>query len=158
MSIASGRSAATPRKPSACSMPRSAAASGMRSGLQGQMSPAINYAKDLIAEGYVGRVLTATMIGCCAELGRRDRPGLPGRSRKRRQSADDHRRAPDRCLCHCLGEFRELTAFAVSQRDRIPLEGTGEIVAKDTPDQLVVNGIVGGRSEGRSYRSRSAAA
>jgi len=49
-------------------------------------------------------------------------------------------------LCHCLGEFRELTAFAVSQRDRIPLEGTGELVAKDTPDQLVVNGIVGGRN------------
>src|SRR5207248_894003 len=46
-------------------------------------------------------------------------------------------------LCYCLGEFRELTAFAVSQRDRIPLEATGEIVAKDTPDQLVVNGIVG---------------
>ena len=49
-------------------------------------------------------------------------------------------------LCHCLGEFRELTAFAVSQRDRIPLEATGELVAKDTPDQLVVNGIVGGRN------------
>jgi predicted dehydrogenase len=30
-------------------------------GLQGQMSPAINYVKDLIADGYVGRVLTATM-------------------------------------------------------------------------------------------------
>jgi hypothetical protein len=28
------------------------------------MSPAINYAKDLIAEGYVDRVLSATMIGC----------------------------------------------------------------------------------------------
>ena len=29
-------------------------------GLQGQVSPAICYAKDLIAEGYVGRVLSAT--------------------------------------------------------------------------------------------------
>jgi predicted dehydrogenase len=28
-------------------------------GLQGQMSPAINYLKDLVAQGYVGRVLTA---------------------------------------------------------------------------------------------------
>jgi len=28
------------------------------------MSPAINYVKDLIAAGYVGQVLTATMIGC----------------------------------------------------------------------------------------------
>src|SRR6516164_10866340 len=31
-------------------------------GLQGQVSPAINYMKDLIADGYVGRVLSATMI------------------------------------------------------------------------------------------------
>jgi predicted dehydrogenase len=31
----------------------------------------------------------------------------------------------------------------VSQRDRIPLEETGELIAKTAPDQLVVNGIVG---------------
>ena len=46
-------------------------------------------------------------------------------------------------LCHCLGEFRELSAFAVSQRDRIPLDGSGEMVTKNVPDQLVVSGIVG---------------
>jgi predicted dehydrogenase len=46
-------------------------------------------------------------------------------------------------LCYCLGEFRELAAFVVSQRSRIPLEETGEIIAKTSPDQLVVNGIVG---------------
>ena len=46
-------------------------------------------------------------------------------------------------LCHCLGEFRELAAFVVSQRDRIPLEETGALIAKTSPDQLVVNGIVG---------------
>ncbi|HEV8678522.1 MAG TPA: Gfo/Idh/MocA family oxidoreductase, partial [Stellaceae bacterium] len=38
-------------------------------GLQGQMSPAINYARDLIRDGYVGRVLTATMIGCAPNWG-----------------------------------------------------------------------------------------
>src|SRR5580693_3321226 len=38
-------------------------------GLQGQMSPAINYVKDLIADGYVGQVLTATMIGCAGNWG-----------------------------------------------------------------------------------------
>src|SRR5262249_15541402 len=46
-------------------------------------------------------------------------------------------------LCYCLGEFRELTAFAVSQRDRILVEATGEVVPKTVPDQLVVNGVVG---------------
>src|SRR2546430_11879035 len=29
-------------------------------GLQGQMSPTINYVRDLVADGYIGRVLTAT--------------------------------------------------------------------------------------------------
>src|SRR5271156_1815835 len=42
-----------------------------------------------------------------------------------------------------VGEFRELAAFVVSQRDRIPVEETGEPIAKTAPDQLVVNGIVG---------------
>src|SRR5215831_12426455 len=41
-------------------------------GLQGQMSPAINYAKDLIADGYVGRVRSATRSPA-PELGTDDR-------------------------------------------------------------------------------------
>src|SRR6202035_800615 len=40
-------------------------------------------------------------------------------------------------------EFRELAAFVVSQRDRIPVDESGELIAKTSPDQLVVNGIVG---------------
>ena len=38
-------------------------------GLQGQMSPAINYVKGLVVEGYVGRVLSATLIGCAPNWG-----------------------------------------------------------------------------------------
>jgi hypothetical protein len=38
-------------------------------------------------------------------------------------------------------EFRELAAFVVSQRDRILVEETDELIAKTSPDQLVVNGI-----------------
>jgi predicted dehydrogenase len=115
-------------------------------GLQGQMSPAINYARDLIAEGYVGRVLTATMIGCAPNWGAAiDRAYQADRRNGANLLTITGGHQID-ALCHCLGEFRELTAFAVSQRDRIPLEGTGELVAKDTPDQLVVNGIVGGEN------------
>ena len=40
-------------------------------GLQGQMSPAINYVKDLVADGYTGRVLSATMVACAPNWGRR---------------------------------------------------------------------------------------
>jgi predicted dehydrogenase len=112
-------------------------------GLQGQMSPAINYAKDLVAEGYVGRVLTATMIGCAPNWGATiDRAYQADRANGANLLTITGGHQID-AMCYCLGEFRELSAFAVSQRDRIPLQATGEIVAKDTPDQLVVSGIVG---------------
>src|SRR3984893_3369204 len=111
-------------------------------GLQGQMSPAINYVKDLVADGYVGRVLTATMISCAPNW---------GASIDRAYQADRANGAnlltitgghTIEALCHCLGQFRELAAFVVSQRDRIPVQETGEMVAKTSPDQMVVNGIV----------------
>src|SRR5712671_6158983 len=112
-------------------------------GLQGQMSPAINYAKELVADGYVGRVLTATLIGCAPNWGATiDRAYQADRANGANLMTITGGHQID-ALCHCLGEFRELTAFAVSQRDHIPLEATGEMVAKTAPDQLAVNGIVG---------------
>ena len=112
-------------------------------GLQGQVSPAINYMKDLIADGYVGRVLSATMIACAPNWGSTiDRAYQANRANGANLLTITGGHTID-ALCHCLGEFREVTAFEVSQRDRIPLEGTGEIIAKTSPDQLVVNGVVG---------------
>ncbi len=112
-------------------------------GLQGQMSPAINYVKDLVADSYVGRVLTATMITCAPNWGASiDRAYQADRANGANLLTITGGHTID-ALCHCLGEFRELTAFVVSQRDRIPLQHTGEMVAKTSPDQVVINGIVG---------------
>jgi predicted dehydrogenase len=112
-------------------------------GLQGQASPAINYVRDLVAQGYVGRVLAATMIGCAPNWGAAiDRAYQADRASGANLLTITGGHTID-ALCYCLGEFRELGAFAVSQRDRIPLEGTGEVVPKNVPDQVVVNGIVG---------------
>jgi predicted dehydrogenase len=112
-------------------------------GLQGQVSPAIGYAKDLIADGYVGRVLSATMIGCAPNWGPTiDRAYQADRANGANLLTITGGHTID-ALCHCLGEFRELAAFVVRQRHRIPLEGTGEIIAKTSPDQLVVSGVVG---------------
>jgi predicted dehydrogenase len=112
-------------------------------GLQGQASPAINYAKNLIADGYVGRVLSATMIACAPNWGATiDRAYQADSTNGANLLTITGGHTID-ALCHCLGEFRELAAFVVSQRDRIPLEASGEMIAKSSPDQLVVNGIVG---------------
>jgi predicted dehydrogenase len=112
-------------------------------GLQGQLSPTINYVKDLIADGYVGRVLAATMIGCAPNWGATlDRAFQADFANGANLMTITGGHQID-ALCYCLGEFRELAAFAVTQRDHIPLEGTGELVRLTAPDQLVVSGIVG---------------
>ena len=112
-------------------------------GLQGQVSPAINYTKDLIADGYVGRVLSATTIGCAPNWGPTiDRAYQADFANGANLMTITGGHTID-ALCYCLGEFRELVAFVVSQRDRIPVEETGELITKTVPDQLVVNGIVG---------------
>jgi predicted dehydrogenase len=112
-------------------------------GLQGQVSPAISYARDLIAQGHIGRVLTATMIGCAANWGASiDRAYQADRANGANLMTITGGHQID-ALCHCLGEFRELSAFVVSQRDTIPADDAGGMVAKTSPDQLVVNGIVG---------------
>src|SRR5215813_15508624 len=111
-------------------------------GLQGQVSPAINYTRDLIADGYVGRVLSATMVGCAPNWGPTiDRAYQADQTNGANLLTITGGHTID-ALCYCLGEFSELAAFVVSQRDRIPLEETGELIAKTSPDQLVVNGIV----------------
>jgi predicted dehydrogenase len=112
-------------------------------GLQGRVSPSVNYVRDLIAEGYIGKPLSGTLFV---------NAGNWGATLDRTYQADFANGANLMTitgghnldvLCYCLGEFREMSAFAVSQRDRIPLEATGELIAKDVPDQLVVSGIVG---------------
>jgi predicted dehydrogenase len=103
---------------------------------------AINYTKDLIADGYVGRVLSATMIGCAPNWGPSiDRAYQADFANGANLLTSTGGHTID-ALCCCLGEFRELAAFVVSQRDRIPVEESGELIAKTSPDQLVVNGIV----------------
>ncbi len=112
-------------------------------GLQGQVSPAICYARDLIADGYVGRVLSATLIGCApnwgATIDRAFQADIENGANLMTITGGHQIDA----LCFCLGEFRELNAYVVSQRDKIPLEGSGELVAKTSPDQLVVSGVAG---------------
>ena len=112
-------------------------------GLQGRVSPSINYVRDLIVDGYVGKPLSATLFvnaaGWGATLDRAYQADFANGANLMTITGGHNLDA----LCYCLGEFRELSAFAVSQRDKIPLEGTGELITKDVPDQLVVSGIVG---------------
>jgi predicted dehydrogenase len=110
-------------------------------GLQGQWSPTINYVKDLIIDGYVGRVLTATLIGCAPNWGATlDRAYQADFANGANLMTITGGHQID-ALCRCLGEFRELSAFAVTQRNRIVTDDQGE-VQLTSPDQLAVSGIL----------------
>src|SRR5438270_4064733 len=89
-------------------------------GLQGQVSPAINYTKDLIADGYVGRVLSATMIGCAPNWGPTIERAYQANSANGANLLTITSGHTIDALCHCLGEFRELAAFVVSQLTAYP--------------------------------------
>src|SRR5437764_11556566 len=101
-------------------------------GLQGQWSPTINYVKDLTADGYVGKVLTATLIGCApnwaATLDRAYQADFANGANLMTITGGHQIDA----LCHCLGEFRGLSAFAVSQRDAIVTDDQGEVALTST--------------------------
>jgi predicted dehydrogenase len=112
-------------------------------GLQGQLSPPIAYTRDLIAQGYVGRVLSATMIAGAPGWGATLDGGYQAdRANGANLLTITGGHTVD-ALCHCLGEFRELNALVVSQRDQIALRATGEMIAKTSPDQVAVCGVTG---------------
>jgi len=111
-------------------------------GLQGRVSPSVNYVRDLIAEGYIGKPLAVTLFVNAANWGATiDRAYQTEFANGANLLTIPGGHNLD-ALCYCLGEFRELSAFAVRQRDRIQLEGTGELIPMDVPDQLVVSGIL----------------
>jgi hypothetical protein len=80
-------------------MPYAAERHGIRHavGLQGQVSPAINYARDLTADGYVGRVLTAMTIGCAPDWGATIDRAFQADLANGANPLDDHRGPLDRC-------------------------------------------------------------
>src|SRR5271167_3060587 len=83
-------------------------------GLQGQVSPAIGYVRDLVAQGYVGRVLAATMVASAPNWGATiDRAYQADRANGANLLTIIGGHTVD-ALCHCLGEFHELTAFVVN--------------------------------------------
>jgi predicted dehydrogenase len=112
-------------------------------GLQGQMDPTINYVRDLIAEGFIGRPLAATLIATAPNWG----SSLSGIYQADATNGANLLTVTGGhnadLLCHMLGEFRELAGYVVSQRDSIPEQGSDRIIPKTSPDQLAISGLIG---------------
>src|SRR6202048_1133018 len=99
-------------------------------GLQARGAPAFNRVRDLIAEGYVGKVLSCTMIITTPAWGTeftRDWAYMAERSNGNTLMTRPGRHSID-ALCYCLGEFRGLSSVVANQRQHIKVVERGQTI------------------------------
>lgn len=125
------------------------AAAGTRTfiGLQGRSAPAFRWLRDLVADGYVGEVLSATVVSASAGWGgpvsERGRYTLDRASGATMLTiAVGH--ALD-AVAMVVGELEDVVATTATRRPQVPLAGTSELVPMTAEDQVAVSGtLVGG--------------
>ncbi len=113
-------------------------------GLQARGAPALLRARDLVAEGYVGRPI-AVRMACSLPGGgrRRSAEGLYVIDKVNGAStlAIQGGHAID-ALRSVAGEFAGLSSVVANQFPEIEVIETGEIRPKDAPDQILVSGYL----------------
>ncbi len=122
-----------------------AAEQGVRTvvGLQARQAPAIEFVQELLREGYVGEVLSTTMVGLSV-------PGdVVGRSNAYMLDEANGANVLTIAAGHSLdllndvlGEFVHLSAVSDLRRPLITIEETGEQIVKTAPDQIAVIGTL----------------
>src|SRR5207247_1264264 len=112
-------------------------------GLQARQAPAIEFVQELLSDGYVGEVLSTTMVGLSVPGGVVGQPNAYMLDETNGANvltiAVGH--SLD-ILSHVLGEFGELSAISDLRRPLITIEGTGEQIVKTAADQIAVIGTL----------------
>jgi predicted dehydrogenase len=112
-------------------------------GLQGRQAPAIEFVQDLLRDGYVGEILSTTMVGL----------SIPGGAvvNANAYMLDNTNGANLLTIAvghsldtlnYVLGEFADLSAVSDLRRPLIKIDETGEEVVKTAADQIAVIGTL----------------
>jgi predicted dehydrogenase len=115
-------------------------------GLQARSAPSVAYVRDLIGQGYVGEVLSTTLIGSGMGWGPTVAPYNAYLNEKHNGAtmlsiALGH---AAEALCYCLGEVRELSATMAVRRHSFTIGDGGESKPMTTDDQVAVSGLLDG--------------
>src|SRR5436853_3741276 len=122
-----------------------AAGHGVRTavGLQGRQAPAIELVQELLSDGYVGEVLSTTMVGLSVLGDALVQPNAYMLDKANGANvltiALGH--SLD-ILNYVLGEFTDLSAVSALRRPLITIEETGDQIVKTAPDQLAAIGTL----------------
>src|SRR2546427_7278280 len=112
-------------------------------GLQGRQAPAIAFVQELLSDGYVGEVLSTTMVGLSV-------PGdvvvQPNAYMLDKTNGANLLTIPVGhsldILNYVLGEFADLSAVSDLRRPLITIDETGERIVKTAADQIAVIGTL----------------
>ncbi len=124
-------------------------------GLQARSAPAVAYVRDLVEQGYVGEILSTTLVGSGMGWGPTVEPFNAYLNEKNNGAtmlsiAVGH--TAD-ALCYCLGEVRELSATTTMRRKTFAIAGNGQGKPMNAEDQVGVTGLLeGGAAFSIHYR------
>jgi len=112
-------------------------------GLQARQAPAIEFVQQLLRDGYVGEVLSTTMVGLSIPG---DVVGQPNAYMLDKTNGANLLTIPVGhsldLLNYVLGDFAELSAVSDVRRPLISIEETGEQIVKTAADQIAVIGTL----------------
>ena len=115
-------------------------------GLQGRSSPWLRHLGRLVADGYVGRVLSTTLIASdtfsTGEVAQANAYMLDVRNGTNPLSVHGGHLLD--ALAGVLGEFADLSAVTTTSRPEVRIRETGETVHSTSPDQIVIAGLLTG--------------
>jgi predicted dehydrogenase len=112
-------------------------------GLQGRQAPAIEFVQDLLASGYIGEILSTTMVGLSIPgdiVGQPNAYMLDTTNGANLLTISVGHSLDT--LNHVLGEFVDLSALSDLRRPLITIEETGQQIVKTATDQIAVIGTL----------------
>ncbi len=122
-----------------------AAGQGVRTvvGLQARQAPAIEFVQELLADGYVGEVLSTTMVGLSVpgDVVVKANAYMLDKANGANVLTIAVGHSLDILSC-VLGEFAGLSAVSDLRRPLISIEETGEQIVKTAADQIAVIGTL----------------
>ncbi len=127
-------------------MATQARAAGVRTavGLQARSAPTIRFVRDLVRDGYVGEVLSTTLVGASGSMGAAEREHLVylnDAASGANVLTIPFGHAID-ALCWVLGEFVEVSATVATRRPTYVVIETQEVRTRTIADQVVVSGVL----------------
>jgi predicted dehydrogenase len=112
-------------------------------GLQARQAPAIEFVQELLSDGYVGEVLSTTMVGLSVpgEVVVGPNAYMLDKTNGANLLTIAVGHSLD-ILNHVLGEFADLSAVSELRRPLITIDETGEQIVKTAADQIAVIGTL----------------